>query len=161
MDDLNTIQIRLRMPIFSKVYFNTPGDNSIIYNYKLIKLIEEIGRKYGNIKGSNLKKGIHYIYTNTNADSKREIKMMLRNVPNAIIKNEHECLYVFRCSIKHFVEIFEFIIKASGIDYGNKNLAETFIKPQMVGFRYVAANGTTEETINTANYFVKKLSEYK
>ena len=83
--------------------------------------------------------------------------MMLRNAPNAVLKDMSDCRYVFRCSNKHFVEVFKFIIEQSKLR-GADNLSEEYLENQMSGFRYVAANGTTEKKINIANDFLDKLA---
>ena len=56
MKDIDSAGMRVRPLCFSKVYFNVPGGDGILFNYKLIKLVEDIGRTYGTVKGSLLKK---------------------------------------------------------------------------------------------------------
>lgn len=156
MKDITTLEMQVRPLFFFRVYFNVPGGDELVFNNDLIKLVQDIGNKFGTVKGSALKKGIHYIKNNTGASSKREIKMMLRNAPNAFLVDENDCRYVFRCSNNHFVEIFKFIVEKSKLT-SEDNLSEKYLHNQMIGFRYVAANGTTEEKINIANDFLDKL----
>ena len=102
MDDLNTLEMRLIPLTFGNIYLNVPGGDYQQYNRELIKLVEYIGQNFGTISGSNLKKGIHYIYQQMKGPSKRQIKMTLRNVSNSLIKDEYDTPYVYRCSKKYY-----------------------------------------------------------
>jgi len=138
-EELKTIEMEYRPIVCGNVYINVPGGDELRFYNLLIKIVEDIGEKYGSIRGSNLKKGIHYIYSKTECSSKRQIKMMMRNVPRACIHERNDVGFIFRCSRKHYIELLGLIIKFS--PYA-KDLQPSRLVPDTIdGLRYVANNG--------------------
>ncbi len=145
MKDLNTLEMRLIPLTFGNIYLNVPGGYYQEYNRELIKLVEDIGQRFGTISGSKLKKGIHYIYQQIKGPSKRQIKLTLRNVPNSLIRKEDEFPYVYRCTKRYYKDILELIIqklKASNSEMSNSDWLIPKVKK---GIKYVSAEGTNDE----------------
>lgn len=157
--ELQTIDMRVRPVIFGKVYLNAPGGNYVHFNKALISAVEHIGNKYGTISGSNLKKGIHYIKTQTTCSSKRQIKMMLRNVENSMIAYDDDTAYIFRCSIKHYVEVLKFIVDNAPINLPADVLYTDFLVPEAKdGINFVAIHAVDQHTQNVAASMYNGLS---
>lgn len=154
-DEMNTLEMRLPTLVYGSTYLNVPGGTLPQHNTKLVKLVEEIGQTYGVISGSNLKKGIHHISQNVSGVSKRQIKMMLRNVPVAIIHNPNEDEYIYRCSIKYYSKVLEYIIKISN------NLtppySDTLIPEVKRGINFVSAFSKKESIRTIANNILREI----
>ena len=142
MDDLNTLEMRLIPLTFGNIYLNVPGGDYQQYNRELIKLVEYIGQNFGIISGSNLKKGIHYIYQQMKGPSKRQIKMTLRNVSNSLIKDEYDTPYVYRCSKKYYKNIIELVIQKS--NEKRQNYSDWLIPEVKKGVKFVCMYGKTD-----------------
>ena len=156
-DEINTLDMRLSILVYGSTYLNVPGGTLLQSNTKLIKLVEKIGQKYGVVSGSNLKKGIHHISQNVSGVSKRQIKMMLRNVPVAIIHHPNEDKYIYRCSIKYYCKVLEFIISAS------ENLtapySDLLIPEAKKGISYVSAFSNKDSIRTIANNMLRGIDE--
>lgn len=156
---MNELSPGIPVFVFSNVYLNTPATNRD-FNTRLISAVKEIGRIYGTVKGSDLKKGIHYIFHNTSCPSKRQIKMMLMSVPNAIIRDKLETDYIYRCSKDHFVEVFEFIIEKAQLPIQpGQTRAGFYLCRQVAGINYVISNSCNPSSLKTANKIIKGLTE--
>ena len=150
-DVLNTPDMKMRPLVLGNVYLNVPGGNHLEYNNRLISLVEKIGEKQTALRGSKLKRGIFYIKQNTTCPSKRQIKMMLRNVPNAIVHESGYDSYIYRCSINHYVEIFNFIIEHSNINkHDYYSISDLLIPKVKSGLSYVSTHGTNDKTRENA-----------
>ena len=162
MQELHTLDMTYPVCWYLNNYLNVPGGNTLEYNEKLIRLVKALGAKYGEGKGSNLSKGIRYIYYNTKSPSKRQIKMMLRNVSKALIhKDDVISEYVYRCSKHCFAEVFGFILDKMDISNDvDTNLADILMEKQMMGIRFVAANPPNEKIQNEAIKLLRTLEKY-
>lgn len=147
--ELQTLDMTLRPIVFGNVYLNVPGGDMQIIHSRLTQIVESMGRTQSRGRESDLKKGIRLIYSSTICESKRQIKMVFRNVPNSIIKNSEDTAFVFRCSKKHFAEIIEFIVMHSD-DRLSMNIND-LIPETIEGLRYVAVFGVTEK-VRTSNF---------
>lgn len=157
--ELQTFEMRVRPLIFGTVYLNVPGGNYIHFNKELISAVEYLGNRYGTIPGSNLKKGIHYIQTQTTCSSKRQIKMMLRNVENSRIAYEDDTAYLFRCSIKHYAEVLKFIVENAPINLPTNMLYTDYLVPEAKdGINFVAVHAIDQHTQDVAASMYNSLS---
>lgn len=127
--ELRTFDMEHAPLAYGNVYVNVPGTNSLIFYDNLIIIVEKMGEKYGDGKGSNLKKGIRYLCRQTKCTSKRQIKMMLRNVPHAVMRERNDTGYVFRCSKEYYSEVLKVIIRFARNEL-MKNIDE--IKPIVI-----------------------------
>lgn len=127
--ELRTFDMEHAPLAYGNVYANVPGTNSLIFYDNLIIIVEKMGEKYGAGKGSNLKKGVRYLCKKTGCTSKRQIKMMLRNVPHAVLRERNDTGYVFRCSKEYYSEVLKVIIKFARNEL-IKNIDE--IKPSVI-----------------------------
>lgn len=149
--ELHTIDMQARPVVFGNVYLNVPGDDYLKFGMNIIAAVENIGAQHGTVSGSNLKKGIHYIQKETQCSSKRQIKMMLRNVQNAVIHNPYDSAYIYRCSIKHYAKVFKFIVDTASIDKPAGCLYSKYLIPEAkAGLWYVSQNGKNDQIKNIA-----------
>lgn len=157
--ELHTLDMRIRPIYFGEVYLNVPGGDRLKYNNSLIDAVEYIGAKYGTVSGSNLKRGIHYIRDNTGCPSKRQIKMMLRNVKNSRFAYAEDSSYLFRCSKVHYIKILKFIISHSAIELPNGVCYSDYLVPDPKrGIQYVSNHAIDEGTQNCASNMYRDLS---
>ena len=149
--ELHTIDMQARPVVLGNVYLNVPGDNYLKFGRNIIAAVENIGVQHGTVSGSNFKKGIHYIQKETQCPSKRQIKMMLRNVQNAMIHNPDDSSYIYRCSKKYYAQIFKFIVNTASIDKPDGvSYSEYLIPEAKMGLWYVSQNGINNQVRNTA-----------
>lgn len=149
--ELLTVDMHARPVIFGNVYLNVPGGDYLKFGTNIIAAVENIGMQRGTISGSNLKKGIHYIQKETQCSSKRQIKMMLRNVQNALIHNPDDSKYIYRCSIKYYAKVFKFIVDTAAICKPESSLYSEYLVPDAKqGLLYVSRNGKNDQIKNIA-----------
>lgn len=149
--ELLTLEMKARPVVFGNVYLNVPGGDYLKFGMNIIAAVENIGAQHGTVSGSNLKRGIHYIQKETQCSSKRQIKMMLRNVQNARIHNPNDSTYIYRCSIKYYAKLFKFIVDTAAIDKPDGRLySEHLVPGAKVGLWYVSQNGINDQIRNTA-----------
>lgn len=149
--ELHAIDMQARPVVFWNVYLNVPGDDYLKFGMNIIAAVENIGAQHGTVSGSNLKKGIHYIQKETQCSSKRQIKMMLRNVQNAMIHNPYDSAYIYRCSIKYYAKVFKFIVDTASIDKPDDCLYSKYLIPEVKsGLWYVSQNGKNDQIKNIA-----------
>lgn len=156
-NELTTWDMQISPIILSNVYLNVPSDKAYpLFYHSLINLVAEIGKKHGNVKGSDLKKGICFLKEQTNCSSTRQIKMMLRSTKNSFIREKYDKEYIFRCSKRFYPTIFDAIIKIS--QYSTKSSYLDELIPNTIdGLNYVAQFGYNDETINSAKELLKQL----
>jgi len=153
------MDMRITPIIYLNTYLNVPGGNYLHFNRELIAAVEYLGQCYGSVSGSNLKKGIHYIQKETGCPSKRQIKMMLRNVEKACLTTEDEFFYIFRCSKAYYVKVLRFIYEKSNINLpANILFTEHTISKVIDGIRYVTKYGKSDEIKNVADEMLCELS---
>lgn len=149
--ELYTLDMRIRPVSFGGVYLNVPGGDQRNYNSKLINAVERIGAKYGTVSGSNLKRGIHYIKDKTGCPSKRQIKMMLRNVENSRFSYTDDTPYLFRCSKAHYINVLKFIVSHASITLPNGVCYSDYLVPDPKrGIHFVSIHASDEGTQNCA-----------
>ena len=148
--ELRTFDMEHAPLAYGNVYVNVPGTNNLIFYDNLIIIVEKIGEKYGEGKGSNLKKGIRYLCRQTKCTSKRQIKMMLRNVPRTVLHMPNTPGYVFRCSEKYYSKVLKVIIKFARNEL-MKNIDE--IKPSVI----IEQTYAEVKSVRSQNKAVKKL----
>lgn len=148
--ELRTFNMEYAPLAYGNVYVNVPGTNSLIFYDNLIIIVEKMGEKYGAGKGSNLKKGVRYLCKKTGCTSKRQIKMMLRNVPHAVLRERNDTGYVFRCSKEYYSEVLKVIIKFARNEL-MKNIDE--IKPSVI----VKQTYAEVKSVRSQNKDVKEL----
>lgn len=148
--ELRTFDMEHAPLAYGNVYVNVPGTNSLIFYDNLIIIVEKMGEKYGAGKGSNLKKGVRYLCKKTGCTSKRQIKMMLRNVPHAVLRERNDTCYVFRCSKEYYSEVLKVIIKFARNEL-IKNIDE--IKPSVI----VKQTYAEVKSVRSQNKDVKEL----
>lgn len=149
--ELHTLDMRIRPISFGEVYLNVPGGDRLKYNNSLIDAVEYIGAKYGTVSGSNLKRGIHYIKDNTGCPSKRQIKMMLRNVENSRFSYTEDTPYLFRCSKAHYIKVLKFIVSHAAIELPDGVYYSDYLVPDPKrGIQFVSIHATDEGTQNCA-----------
>ncbi len=158
-DVLNTIEINFVPVTYGKIYLNVPAGNYSQYNVELIKLVEKIGEKCGTVTGSKLKKGIHYIQSEIPGTSKRQIKMILRNVQNALIHDHNESLYVYRCSKQYYANIIKLIIETAKERKPGVTNTDWLIPTAKKGIKYVSVHGISEEIRTEAENLLNKVLE--
>lgn len=170
--ELNTMDMKVPVFMYSNVYLNVPSGKTPLYNRELIALVSYLGKEHGRGKNNNLSKGITFIYDSLKENSsyskcitKRQIKMMLRNVPRAILSKDGVPSYIYRCSRNCFVEIFRIIINESDIkrhiksdnSNNNNNCAQIFLSKQLDGLCYLSQNGNSKDIKKEAEEMRKGL----
>ena len=149
--ELYTPEMQARPVIYGNVYLNVPGGEYLKFGKNIITAVEKIGAQHGTVSGSNLKKGIHYIQKETACSSKRQIKMMLRNVHNAMIHNTDDSTYIYRCSIKYYEKVFKYIVDTASINKPKGKLYSEYLVPEAkAGLWYVSQYGNSNQIRNTA-----------
>ena len=156
-DVLNTIEINFVPITYGKIYLNVPSGNYSQNNIELIKLVEKIGESHGTVTGSKLKKGIHYIQSEIPGTSKRQIKMTLRNVQNALIHNNNETPYIYRCSKRYYADIIRLVLETTKERKTNVTNTDWLIPTAKRGIKFISLNGVSDEIRNEADVLLNKV----
>lgn len=152
-------------------YINAPAGDERPEELRFVRrIICEIGKKYGTIKGSDIAKGMHYIKHKIPNCYGRHIKLMIKSADNTIVRNENDVRYVWRFRKNTYSEILDLLI--SFIEENKVSLSddmqieitkikkeirnpvgtysELLIREPLIGLNTVVQDGNTESRRNEA-----------